>query len=390
VGATKPFVFGVGGVGGLPIGVLGGQAGELVGAGEDEATNEFFEGPAVGHEVVGEVVEQEGVGGEITGGAEVIDGADEALAEEVHPDAVDEDAGGEGILRMGDPLSELEAAALISWNGGGVGNLGSLDEATRDGGAEVADIATDVDGAVGRGGVVQHAHGFWAFGTGFFEGFDLFFEGFLLIQCGGQSDGVAGGTGFFLGGTGFFIEQPDGIKGDVAGGAFIGDEDESSAVFFKAEGAEGDEAGVDGRGGALVDGEVFLAVGVEDVDGDFGITAGGGGVGDADFVAPGLGDGGNEGGGAVAFGGLAVVDVAGADEVGETGGLDPGPDELGLGVVHDEAGELAGGDGFVWREAICGGLVLFDLGGDGFELGLKFGKVGLFGAQFGFFFRGER
>ena len=149
VGAPEEFVFGVFGVGGLPVGVVGGEGGELVGAGEDEAADEFFEGPAVGDEVVGEVVEEEGVGGGIASGAEVVDGADEAFTEEVHPDAVDEDAGGEGVLRVGDPLGELEATALGGWDDRGVGDFGGLDEAAGDGGAEVADVAADVDGAVG-------------------------------------------------------------------------------------------------------------------------------------------------------------------------------------------------------------------------------------------------
>ena len=105
VGAPEEFVFGVFGVGGLPVGVVGGEGGELVGAGEDEAADEFFEGPAVGDEVVGEVVEEEGVGGGVASGAEVVDGADKAFTEEVHPDAVDEDAGGEGVLRVGDSSS---------------------------------------------------------------------------------------------------------------------------------------------------------------------------------------------------------------------------------------------------------------------------------------------
>lgn len=45
-----------------------------------------------------------------------------------------------------------------------------------------------------------------------------------------------------FGGEGGFIEQPDGVEGDEAGGAGVGDEDEAGAVFLEAVGAEGDEA----------------------------------------------------------------------------------------------------------------------------------------------------
>jgi hypothetical protein len=43
VGAPEQFVFGVFGVGGLPLGIGRGQGGELIGAGEDETTNKFFQ-----------------------------------------------------------------------------------------------------------------------------------------------------------------------------------------------------------------------------------------------------------------------------------------------------------------------------------------------------------
>jgi hypothetical protein len=165
----------------------------------------------------------------------------------------------------------------------------------------------------------------------------------------------------------------------MAGSALIGNEDETCTVLFEAEGAEGNEAGVDGRGCALVDGEVFLAIGVKDVDGHFGIARRRGGVSDANLVAPRLGDGGCEGGGALALGGFAIVDVAGADEVRETGGLDPGANEFGLGIVEHDAGKLVGGDGFVRRQGVGFGLEFFDLGRDVFEPVFEGCELGFFG-----------
>ncbi len=168
----------------------------------------------------------------------------------------------------------------------------------------------------------------------------------------------------------------------MAGSAFIGNEDETSTVLFEAEGAERDKAGVDGRGCALVDGQVFLAIGVKDVDGHFGIARRRGGVSDANLVAPRLGDGGCEGGGALALGGFAIVDIADADEVREAGGLDPGTDEFGLGIVEHDAGKLVGSDGLVWRQGVGFGLEFFDLGRYGFEPVFERCELGFFGAHF--------
>lgn len=90
-------------------------------------------------------------------------------------------------------MGELEAAALISGDGWGVGDFGGLDEAAGDGGAEVADVAADVDGAVGGFGVVENAHGLGTLETGFGEGFDGLFEAFLFGEGSGELRGAAGG-----------------------------------------------------------------------------------------------------------------------------------------------------------------------------------------------------
>ena len=97
-------------VGGVVVaGGGGGFAGELVGARGDEFADEFLEGPALGDELRGEVVEQLRVRGLVAEATEVVHGRDEAAPEEVVPDAVDHDASGERVLRGGDGLGEGEA-----------------------------------------------------------------------------------------------------------------------------------------------------------------------------------------------------------------------------------------------------------------------------------------
>ena len=85
----------------------------LVGAGEhDRCGCSRLMRPAVLDEPVGQVVEQLGVGGRLAQGAEVVDGGDDAPAEEVVPDAVDHDAGGEGVGGVDDPFGQFEAGRL--------------------------------------------------------------------------------------------------------------------------------------------------------------------------------------------------------------------------------------------------------------------------------------
>ena len=52
------------------------------------------------HELAGQPVEQLGVRRPLAEAAEVARGADDAPAEVVHPDAVDQHAGGERVLRV--------------------------------------------------------------------------------------------------------------------------------------------------------------------------------------------------------------------------------------------------------------------------------------------------
>ena len=59
-------------------------------------------------EVEGEPVEQLGVGGEFAGDAEVAGASDQAGAEDVLPEAIDGDAGGERVVGVEQPSGEAE------------------------------------------------------------------------------------------------------------------------------------------------------------------------------------------------------------------------------------------------------------------------------------------
>ena len=125
--AAEEAIFGIGeGAGGLGFG------GELVGAAEDDLADEGFEGAAAGAEFGGEVVEEGGVGGFFALGAEVVDGADEAAAEELSPEAVDDDSVEQGVVGAGDPVGELEAAAGAGRDSGGGAGVEDAGEAAGD------------------------------------------------------------------------------------------------------------------------------------------------------------------------------------------------------------------------------------------------------------------
>ena len=77
---------------------------------------ELFEGPAVGDELRGEGVEDVALDGGGGADAEVAGGVDERGAEVPAPDAIHENAGGEGGGGAGEGAGEFEATAA---GGGG-------------------------------------------------------------------------------------------------------------------------------------------------------------------------------------------------------------------------------------------------------------------------------
>ena len=123
----------------------------MVGFGRDDELSELFERPAVFDKPVGEVVEEFGVGWDGSGAAEVVGIAGEALAEVPGPDAVDDDAGGEGISFGGDPVGEGEAAlAFVAGEFGGCHLAERFRGAESSGGDGVAD---GVDISAGEDGI---------------------------------------------------------------------------------------------------------------------------------------------------------------------------------------------------------------------------------------------
>ena len=115
IGAPQEAVLGVQfGVTGIVLAAL------LINAGKHDEAVEFFDGPTVLHEAGGQVIEQFGMARRVGLVAEIVRGGDKALAEMMHPDAVDQDAGGEGVVGVDDGLGQLEAAAAMR-KGGGLG-----------------------------------------------------------------------------------------------------------------------------------------------------------------------------------------------------------------------------------------------------------------------------
>lgn len=120
-------------------------AGLTVGATENEVADEFFDGPTFSNEAGGEMIEQCGVAGTISEYAEVIGRADDALAEQVKPDPIHQDAGWLGVGGVSQPLGQLKTATC----GGGDGEIEvtkgrGLEEATRDFGAKLFGFTSNV------------------------------------------------------------------------------------------------------------------------------------------------------------------------------------------------------------------------------------------------------
>src|SRR5262249_25003792 len=78
--------------------------------------------------------------------AEVINAVDKAGAEEPGPDAIDHDAGGEGIFGAADPFGQLLPARVDDF--GSIAMGGGFEEAARSNRPEIMNTATDVNGNV--------------------------------------------------------------------------------------------------------------------------------------------------------------------------------------------------------------------------------------------------
>jgi hypothetical protein len=135
-------IVGVGRAGG------GGLAGGLPGFGDDNEADEAFKG--IADKPGSEIIEQFWMGWSCAEAAEVIGGGDQAATEEMMPDAVHDDAGGEGIIRTGEIFSQLEAGTF-----GGDVRLGieRFQEAAGDTFTWLFVVATSEEGLIGFLGV---------------------------------------------------------------------------------------------------------------------------------------------------------------------------------------------------------------------------------------------
>ena len=105
-----------------------GDRGDLaVGVTGDDAADHPLHIPAAVHEFAGEPIEEGGVGGGFSLGAEVIEHLAEAGTEELFPETIHDRASGEGIFAGDQPLGEIESggiAAFDFWLGEVVGEGG--------------------------------------------------------------------------------------------------------------------------------------------------------------------------------------------------------------------------------------------------------------------------
>lgn len=342
VGAGVEVIFRIGGE-------IGMTAGKLVGAGEYDFADELFGGPTVGDETVGEEIEELGMSGCFAGGAEIVGRTDEASAEEPEPDAIDVNAGGERILRVGDPCGEFESAALVGadgWRGWHVGR-GDGEKTARNFIAEFVDAAAEVDVSVVDGRFLLHRHDHGAFVPGIGELLEVAAEFFEVLVEFGELSGIGGGGGG--GGIGFGGlrgDELDGVRDDMAVGAGGGNDDVALVAAFEVELTERNEVARDGRGLPFVDVNGGFPGGMKDGDGNFGGAVIAWSVGEANFVFAGGFQIRMESDGLGAFGFVAVVDIGGAEEWFVEGGMLPFADELGLGIINHDPGKRIEGDFF--------------------------------------------
>ena len=132
----------------------------------------------------------------------------------------------------------------------------------------------------------------------------------MRIEFGELSGVPCGGSGF----CGISGNELHGVSDDMAVGAGGGNDDVTLVAAFKLELTEGNEVAGDGRRLSFVDVNGGFAGGVKDGDGNFGGAILAGSIGEADFVFAGGFQIGMKREGFGAFGFVAVVDIAGAEE----------------------------------------------------------------------------
>lgn len=235
--------------------VGGGGGGLLVGGAEEELAMEGFEAPTGVDELAGQPVEELGVGWWFGAGAEVGGGGDEGLAEVMHPDAIDEDAGGEGVVGGGDGVGQFASAAALGERLG-IALIEDAEEAAGGGTAGARGIAA-----------AEHA-------------------GFVRLRQVGDHHGSGGRGQVGVGGD--FVEVKDQSvvaiffgAGEVIGGIAAGEPDGAGGGIEQRRkgeviGGRGDGMGGFGWGGGWAGGAFVLAEQLGIAQGDVGL--GGGGV----------------------------------------------------------------------------------------------------------------
>ncbi len=192
---------------------IGGDAGRLsIGGGGDEETDEGLGVPAGVAVVECEPVEEIGMTGHFALGTEILGGADEAFAEELLPETIGGDAGGEWVVRAEEPAGEVEA-------GGGALGLERREDSWDTAGDLVAGFvigAADHDEAVAGFLQVLPDEGGGDHGLALAALLSR-----LLEFCGQGREGLAG-TGMETGEV-LFAKSGDLIRGPVGGGDFLED-----------------------------------------------------------------------------------------------------------------------------------------------------------------------
>ena len=120
------------------------------------SANELLRGPAVLDKLGSEMIQQFGMAGRFAGKTVVIHRADQARSEQVMPDAIDPHTGSEWVVRIGQPLSQLNPATAAARERGLVFRSDLDGEASRNKFAELMGVPPDVDVAAFGFGPVHH------------------------------------------------------------------------------------------------------------------------------------------------------------------------------------------------------------------------------------------
>ena len=312
---------------------------------EHDFVDQLFHTPALGREPQREMIEQLRVRRLLSGRAEIIHRPHQPCAKEPVPDSVHGHSRGQRIARVGDPLREFAPSAFLWRRRGRFLRHRHTEKAARHRFARLLHLPADANLCVRDPVVIAHRHRGRAVRPVFGERLQIRLQRLHPLLRGALSAGVwARVFREFRHSLVAFRHELQRIDCDIAARPVIRDEHVASAVHFKAELSERDKAPVDRRREGLIDEDIVLAVGVEDMDAHVFCASRGVCVGEPDLVAAGLRYRRGEGDGFPPLAGVSVVQVVLPDEAAHMGGADPVADDFGLRVVDDDAGKAVGGD----------------------------------------------